>query len=270
MEAASERTAAERPFSYDLIADIYDDDMGRNTGGEDVAFYVERCAGVREPVLELGCGTGRITLPLVRAGHTVVGVDVSQPMLARLREKADATLAPGERARLTWHEADMADADVGARFARVLCAYSAFTYLVEDDRRARALANVRRHLAPGGRFVLDVFVPDRRVAALPADHVYFDYRRTLADGTALERTKTIRRDAAARINVIARSYTFFDASGTARKRITTTDRIREYEPDELRGALESHGFDIAETFADFRAQPVAAGTSTVAFVCRPR
>jgi SAM-dependent methyltransferase len=270
LETASDRAVAPQPFSYDLIADVYDEDMGRNTGGEDVAFYAEQCAGEREPVLELGCGTGRVTLPLVRAGHTVAGVDVSAAMLARLRAKADATLAPGERARLTWHQADMADADLGARFARVLCPYSAFTYLVEADRRARALANVRRHLAPGGLFVLDVFVPDRRIEALPADHVHFDYRRTLPDGSTLERTKTIRRDDAARVNVIARSYTFSDGSGMVFKRITTADRIRVYEPGQLRTVLESHGFEVAGAYADFRPQPLATGTNTVAFVCRPR
>lgn len=108
------------------------------------------------------------------------------------------------------------------------------------------------------------------MAALRADHVYFDYRRAFADRSTLERTKTIRRDDAARINVIERNYVFFDARGTACKHITTSDRIRAYEPDELRDVLDSHGFDVLETLADFRPQPLAADTKMVAFVCRPR
>ncbi|HTD38656.1 MAG TPA: class I SAM-dependent methyltransferase, partial [Candidatus Limnocylindrales bacterium] len=72
----AERADADAAFSYDLIAEIYDDDMGRNVGDEDVAFYAQRCAGAGGPVLELGCGTGRITLPLVRAGNTVTGLDL--------------------------------------------------------------------------------------------------------------------------------------------------------------------------------------------------
>jgi SAM-dependent methyltransferase len=256
-------------FSYDLIAGVYDDDMGRNVGGEDVAFYVDRCAGADGPVLELGCGTGRITLPLVRAGHTVDGVDVSAPMLDRLRAKADAQLATAERARLAWHHTDMVALQLERRFARVLCPYSAFTYLVEPEHRARALAAVLRHLEPDGRFILDVFVPDRRIDALPENHVYLDYRRTLADGTVLERTKTIRRTEPD-INVIVRTYTFSGEDGTVRERIETVDRIRVYEPDVLRRVLEEHGFDVVETFADFRRQPWTERTKMAAFVCRAR
>jgi SAM-dependent methyltransferase len=261
----AERADAEAPFSYDLIAEIYDDDMGRNVGDDDVAFYVERCARAGGPVLELGCGTGRITLPLVRAGVTVTGLDLSAPMLERLAAKADAALTPAERARLDWRCADMARADLGRRFARVICPYSAFTYLVEPERRARALDGVRRHLAPGGRFVLDVFVPDRRIEALPEDHVHLDYRRALADGTVLERTKAIRR-AEPGVNVIARRYTVRDPSGAVRRRIETVDRIRLYEPDELRRVLEAHGFTIVEALPDFRPGPWTERTKMAAFV----
>jgi SAM-dependent methyltransferase len=254
-------------FSYDVIADFYDDDMGRNVGGEDVAFYVDRCAGAHGPVLELGCGTGRITLALVRSGETVVGIDVSEPMLERLRAKAESTLAPAERARLAWHRADMGALALGRRFARIICPYSAFTYLVEAERLAGALAGVRAHLVAGGLFILDVFVPDRRMEALPADHVYLDYRRTLGDGTVLERTKTIRR-AEPCVNVIARRYTFLDAGGTVLERVETVDRIRVYEPEELRLTLEAHGFEIVESLPDFRPGPWTAESKMAAFVCR--
>jgi SAM-dependent methyltransferase len=263
----SELRHAGAAFSYDVIAEFYDDDMGRNVGGEDVAFYVDRCAAAGGPVLELGCGTGRITLALVRAGNAVVGIDASEPMLERLRAKADSILAPAERARLESHHADMAALDLGRRFARVICPYSAFTYLVEPERRARALAGVRRHLAPDGRFILDVFVPDRRIEALSADHVHLDYRRTLGDGTVLERSKTIRR-AEPGVNVIARQYTFFDRGGTVRERVETVDRIRVYEPDELRRELEAHGFEVVEALADFLSGPWTAETKMAAFVCR--
>jgi len=241
--------------------------MGRNVGGEDVAFYTGRCAGARGPVLELGCGTGRIALALVRAGNTVAGVDVSEPMLERLRAKAESVLTPDERARLALHRADMAALDLGRRFARVICPYSAFTYLVEPERRARALAGVRAHLEADGRFILDVFVPDRRMDALPADHVYVDYRRTLGDGTVLERTKTIRR-AEPGVNVIARQYTFLGGGGQILRRVETVDRIRVDEPEALRRVLEAHGFEIVESLPDFRPGPWTAETKMAAFVCR--
>ncbi|HTD37619.1 MAG TPA: hypothetical protein VK669_08885, partial [Candidatus Limnocylindrales bacterium] len=182
-----------------------------------------------------------------------------------LAAKAAATLTAAERARLDWHRADMASADLGRRFARVICPYSAFTYLVEPERRARALDGVRRHLAADGRFVLDVFVPDRGIEALPDGHVHLDYRRELADGTVLERTKTIRR-AERDVNVIERHYTLRDGSGAVRRRIDTVDRIRVYRPEELRRVLEAHGFRIVEELPDFRPGPWTERTKMAALV----
>ncbi|HEY0613767.1 MAG TPA: class I SAM-dependent methyltransferase [Candidatus Elarobacter sp.] len=260
-----EPPAAVATFSYDLIAGIYDEDMGRNVGGDDVAFYVGRCAEAGGPVLELGCGTGRITLPLVRAGLSVTGIDLSGPMLQRLRAKA-ASLTPAEQARLELRCADMAEVDLARRFARVICPYSAFTYLVEPERRARALARVREHLAPDGRFILDVFVPDGRIEALPPGHVHHDYRRTLGDGSILERTKTVT-PAEPGVNAIAREYTFLDQGGALLKRVRTLDRIRVYEPDALRTVLEAHGFRVVEGLPDFGAGPWTGATKMAAFIC---
>jgi SAM-dependent methyltransferase len=256
-----------RPDSYDQIAEIYDEDMGCSAPGADVDFYTRACAGLPGPVLELGCGTGRVSLPLARAGARVLGLDASLPMLRVLRRKAAGQLTAGERARLRAVHMDMREAAFGARFAAVLCPYSAFTYLVEEPEQLRVLRRVRAHLAPGGRFLLDVFVPDPAVRALPAGHVFHDYRRPRADGTLLERTKTIAQDVAPGVNVITRRYRFLTPAGAEIRRLVTTERIRYWYPDDLERLLRRAGFAVLEVRGDFAAGPPGPGTRTAAFVC---
>src|ERR1051325_6993430 len=73
--------------SYDCIADIYDYDMGQNLSYDDIRYYVERALEKPESILELGCGTGRITLPLLRRGLSVTAVDISSGMLSAFQDK---------------------------------------------------------------------------------------------------------------------------------------------------------------------------------------
>src|SRR5688572_9067785 len=100
--------------SYDAIPDfgLLYDSVPLYAARADVGFYVQEAASVRGAVLELGCGTGRILLPLARAGRTVVGVDTSRQMLVRCRVKVAAEPAP-VRARITLHDDDIRAFDLG-------------------------------------------------------------------------------------------------------------------------------------------------------------
>ena len=256
--------------SYDIIAEVYDEDMGRNVGDEDVRFYVKQCADSLSKVLEMGCGTGRIAIPLVKAGCTVIGIDSSAAMLERLRLKSQTELSQEEQKRIAWCHADMSTYRSQRQFHRVICPYSAFTYVVDDGERRVALESVRRNLLPNGRFVLDVFVPNKQYADLPETHVFHDYERSLPDGTLLKRTKTIRQDHATKINVITRRYEFLDSNGRPIKDLIMVDRIRTYEPNDLRAMLEENGFDVIDICADFDGRNFTKDTRTAAFVCRTK
>ena len=111
--------------AYDLIAEYYDFDMGMNAPKNDVEFYVNWAAGRFGPVLELGCGTGRITLPMVQAGCTVLGIDLSIPMLRQLKTKAEFILSSEELSRLSLCCMDMRQLALDASFSLIICPYSA-------------------------------------------------------------------------------------------------------------------------------------------------
>ncbi len=234
---------------YDAISEFYDDDMGVTNPGADIAFYASQALAASGPVLELGCGTGRVSLPLVRAGCRVVGLDVSPRMLEALRRKADAVLDPQERTRLQVHCADMSGFELGAVFSLVICPFSAFNYLVEESAQRSALACISRHLKPGGRFVMDTFLPDPDVLLRSDDCVYLDYRRTRADGTVLQREKQILKNPSKQVNIVERTYTVMAANGSRSRTVVTRERIRYFYPTDLQNILASAGFTPLETLS---------------------
>jgi len=254
--------------SYDAIAEFYDEDMGRNNPGRDIAFYCMYAATAPGPVLELGCGTGRITLPMVQRGATVHGLDASLPMLRELERKARQLLTGTERARLQLYWADMCDMELRERFALILCPFSAFNYVVDEPDRTRMLQNVRAHLDGNGLFILDTFIPHYEDLLLPDDHINFDYRRQTEDGMVLEREKTIHKDLTRQINIVNRTYRFWDAGAGLVRQLTTSERIRYYFFSELKLLLEHHGFVVEREYGDFDGGSYDYRASTMAFVCR--
>lgn len=245
------------PWAYDVIASFYDEDMGRSADPRSVAWYVRRAKEAVErtggPVLELGCGTGRITLALAASAIEVVAVDRSRPMLDVMSRKlADAGLAGLVHAI----HLDMRHLDVAAGFAAVLCPFSALAYVVDEAERVATLAGVRRCLAPGGSFLLDMFIPDPAVEGRPGGVDIQDYRRLLPAGAwapalVLERSKRVTPVGAPRVNAIDRCYRFLDGAGLVLREVSTTSVQRSYEPEELLALLATAGFSRLHACGDF-------------------
>lgn len=133
------------------MADIYDDLVRDMPVGVVVDSVVRLAEG--GPVLEFGIGTGRLALPLAAAGLTVAGVEGSPDMLAVLRAKPG-----GDRIPVT--VGDFAETRVEGRFALVLLAFNTVFALPSQDAQVRCFRNAAAHLRPGGRFVVEAWVPD--------------------------------------------------------------------------------------------------------------
>lgn len=265
-------------WPYDLIAAFYDEDMGRNTDARDVAWYVAQAGAAARaaggaPVVELGCGTGRVTLPLAAAGLEIVAADRSAPMIGELARKAAAA---GLAHRIAPVVLDMGRPALAGRFAAVLCPYSAFGYLIEDEDRGRLLDWVRAALLPGGVFLLDMFVPDPTVERLPEGTEIHDYRRPLppdgrwAPATALARSKRLSRDARPGVNRIERHYRFLDEAGHTLRAVRTESLQRPYPPDALLAVLREAGFADLRACGDFQPDvPAGAPARMTAVIAQP-
>ena len=134
----------------------------------ELAQMIAATRHLRGDVLDLGCGSGRLTLPFLARGRRVVALDLSEPMVAVLRAKA-ATLPPRLGERLETVVGDMAALDLGRRFDAILLGTTSITLLSDDDR-SRTLAAVRAHLTDAGRFLVSTL--DVTADAAGAEHVH--------------------------------------------------------------------------------------------------
>jgi SAM-dependent methyltransferase len=140
---------------YDIYARFYDLDFG--DADADLLMYQQFASRCGSPILELGCGTGRVLLPLARQGYQITGVDVSPPMLDVARRKVAAENLTGQ---VTLFEQDMRELELGGRFNLAFAAINSFMHLLNTDDQLTALARIRHHLNPGGLLLLDLFNPD--------------------------------------------------------------------------------------------------------------
>ncbi len=125
----------------------------------DVQFYVEEAKKAGSSVLEVGCGTGRILLPIAESGITIVGVDRAPAMLSLLRQKL-AKYSPDTPSRVELIEGDMRNFSLGRRFKLVTIPYRAFLHLLTPKDQRQALLCIREHLADDGRLIFNIFDPN--------------------------------------------------------------------------------------------------------------
>ena len=130
----------------------------------DIPFWVERAKQAKGPVLEVGCGTGRVLIPTLRAGVDAEGLDLHPGMLEVLKQKAAAA---GLTAQV--HPADMRDFTMVRRYALITIPFRGFMHLLTTEDQLRALRCIREHLEPGGALVLNLFYPMFSVIAEPGD-----------------------------------------------------------------------------------------------------
>jgi SAM-dependent methyltransferase len=141
---------------YDRIARIYDPWSRSVT--EDIGFYVEQALASGGPVVELAVGTGRIAVPIARAGIAVIGVDSSPEMLAEARVAAESA---GVSHLLDLRLGDLREPPVDERVPLAICPFRSLLHMESEDEKLRALTAARNILADDGRFVFDVFAPSR-------------------------------------------------------------------------------------------------------------
>lgn len=154
-EVASEpRRTMTAKSTYALFAEFYDAFVGDYAA--DIPFYLALAGQCHPPILEAGCGTGRVLLPLLRAGYQVAGVDISHEMLALARAKLSGEEC-ADRYLLISH--DLAARPLAGQYGLALVTFYTFNYLLDDDRQSSFLHNIATSLAAGARIALHLFYP---------------------------------------------------------------------------------------------------------------
>lgn len=233
---------------WDDYAPFYDWENARTLGRRDVPFWRRVAAGARGRVLELGCGTGRVTIPLARAGVRLVGIDRSDPMLAR-------AVARRSRARLA-RRLPLVRGDIrtlpfaDASFGMVIAPYGILQSLVRERDLVATLEAVARVLRPGGRFGLDL-VPD--VPNWREYHKRIQLRGRAAGGAHLTLVESVRQDRRRRLTTFEQCYIERRGRRTVQHSFELTFRTEPVE--RMTRRLEAAGFSIEAALGDYRGRP---------------
>jgi SAM-dependent methyltransferase len=239
---------------WDDYAPFYDWENARTLGRRDVPFWRRVAAQARGTVLELGCGTGRVSLPLARAGVDLVGIDRSEPMLARARRFTYPAVARSfSRARLRMK---LVRGDIRAlpfpsgAFSMVLAPYGILQSLTRDRDLTETLASAARVLEPGGLLGIDL-VPD-----VPNWREYenqIQLRGRARVGARLTLVESVRQDPRRRLTTFDQRYIVRRGNDTKEHRFALTFRTLSVEAMSRR--LERAGFAIESALGDYRGRP---------------
>lgn len=223
---------------------LYDAEYRRLT--EDIEHYttLARDAG---RVLELGCGTGRLTLPMARTGASVVALDLSRAMLGRLTERLDGE----DDVDVTVLHGDFRQLNVDGAFPLITLPFNAIHHLFDADEVQTLFASVQAHLESGGRFALDMLVPDFRFFERDPDGVYELRTEDDPAGGTMRSWENGWYDPIAQINHVR--YHFERGDG---RRQTMEVPMRMWYPQEILGLIRAARWRLLRCDQDFRGTPL--------------
>ena len=234
---------------WDEYAPFYDWENARTLGRRDIAFWRRLTTGVAGPVLELGCGTGRVSIPLARAGASLVGIDRSEAMLARAKSRIPNPKSRPAGPRFV--RADIRALPFAVRtFAMVIAPYGILQSLLADADLAQTLAAVHEALRPGGTFGIDL-VPD-----VPKWREYENrirLRGRATHGAHFTLIESVRQDR-------PRGLTTFDQRYVERRGRTESEHrfaltFRTLPVQTMARALEVAGFVVKAVLGDYNGRP---------------
>lgn len=232
---------------------------------DDVRFYVSLAGEHGGPVLELGAGSGRVTLALARAGHEVVALERYAPMRAQLAARLEKEPA-AVRGRVSIVAGDLKTTKLGRRFALVIAPFNVLSHLYGRKDWEAALAVVRASLAPEGRFALDVPNPD--IGSFLRNPLTTYRCRPLVDvesGEVLETHESFAYDAASQIQMVT---SLFGVVGRPEKSFTRALAHRHVFPRELEALLFYNGLEVLRHEGDFQGGPLTLSSESQVVVAR--
>jgi len=211
------------------------------------------------PVLELGCGTGRFTIPIAEKGVDITGVDIVPGMLMRAREKAGDL-------PVQWVEADGRQFHLAQQFNFIFESGSMFQHLLTREDAEAMLACVREHLTADGRFLIHAtFTKANMMRSSTEEEDWFSY--DAADGRHIRVSGTDYYDAVHQIRHETAVRRWQNENGETVARIAPL-ALRQYFPQELDTLLHYNGFTIVERYGDWDFSPLTNESNMIFYICK--
>ncbi len=232
---------------YDLWPAIYDSVYSYVR--EDIPFYVNEAIASKGPVLELGCGTGRVTIPIAEAGIPITGLDFSQAMLNVAINKTES-IGSQDHVRLV--HGDMTDFDLNEKFGLIIIPFRGFQALLSVQDEISALDCIKKHLAPDGKLIFNIFVPDVDMMAQPFDIAYH-FRDVIDPESGIQYVlwNQTAFDSHSQVMNIRTTVEELDNNAVVVRKMYRDFQLRNIFRWEMHHLLNTCGFRVKEMFGDF-------------------
>jgi len=250
-------------MEFDPIVPFYDLFYGARD--DDLKMYRDFAMAADGSLLELGCGTGRLLVPLAGDGHSITGLDLSAVMLAAARAKLEAAHLAG---RVTLVQGDMRDFELSTRFALAFIPINTFMHCYDMHQQLACLRCVRRHLESGGQLVVDVFHPDSQVL-VESDGRLMSEGAVInpQTGHTVHRLYTRRLDVATQTQHITFIMDEIDSIGTVRRTLFPF-RLRFVYRYEMELLLHVAGYTLEAVYGSYDLEPFDSHSEKMIFVAR--
>ena len=230
----------------------------------DIPFFLDRIPSPQARVLELGCGTGRVTLPVAERSAFVYGVDLSTAMLRICRSKLEAAGLGEDRVRIA--EVDISDFELGGRFDLIIAPFRVVQSLETDSQLAGLFRCIRQHLADSGRCILNAFNPNRDPEAMRrewvSDEEVLAWEVRTLEGRVARYDVRRSMDAERMILYPDLVYRRFVGDDLVEE-VVASIPMRCHYPGELLSRIESEGFAITGTWGGYAGEEYGVGGELV-------
>ena len=248
--------------TYADFSQFYDLYVGERLG--DLPFYLEYAKRATGAILEVGAGSGRLTIPFAREGVEVTALDSSSSMLAKLRARLEAESKEVQN-RVDVVCLDAQNMELEREYELIIVPFYTFNYFLTDTAQAAVLQRLGGHLSQTGLLLLDVFVPHERIANCPSEPVP---RVDAVDPQTGYKVRgwnlySINKDR--QIETRRMTFEITSASGEISKKEFIIDR-RYFFKAELEQLFSDHGFGIEAVFAGYDKQAATGDSGQLMFV----
>jgi SAM-dependent methyltransferase len=235
---------------YEYIAELYD--LEHDEFVDDLELLQQLADESPGPLLEMGCGSGRILVPLAESGYTSTGIDLSQPMLARARNRARAS-----EVDIVLHELAMerVSSVEGGPFGMVMFTLNALTHLDNQADQLAALEGSLAILRPGGTLFLDLPNPMPDYLTRLSETKVLEWSGELADGTTIDKWAYRTIDPISQLIDTRIWYDHISPSGDTRS-VRTAFTLRYLHHGELVQLLERAGYEHISMFGSYMLDPL--------------